>query len=84
MARARSSHMETTYAEGILRRGQKKGEERSRYYGRALRRTRDAKSPRPQRVARVRTPALLRRSTDVTASLFASRLADRLARAQRR
>src|SRR5688572_22594813 len=36
------------------------------------------------RVACGRTPASLRRSTDVTASLFAARLADRLARTQRR
>src|SRR5713226_5393246 len=36
------------YAEGILRRGQKKGEERSVHYARALRRTRDAKAPGPK------------------------------------
>src|SRR5688572_31051759 len=36
------------------------------------------------RVAWGRAPASLRRSTDVTASLFAARLADRLARTQRR
>src|SRR5205085_5239486 len=42
------------------------------------------KSPRPQGVARGWAPASLRRSTDVTASLFASGLADHLARAQRR
>src|SRR5687768_11148489 len=36
------------------------------------------------RVACGRAPASLRRSTDVNASLFAARLADRLARTQRR
>src|SRR5687768_16055567 len=36
------------------------------------------------RVACGRAPASLRRSTDVPASLFAARLADRLARTQRR
>src|SRR6266700_1588125 len=39
---------------------------------------------RAKSVARRRAPALLRRSTDVTASLFTSRLADCLACAQRR
>jgi len=39
---------ENAYAEGILRRGQETGEERSAHYGRALRRTRDAKAPGPK------------------------------------
>jgi len=34
-------------AEGILRRGQEKGEERSGDYGRALRQSHDAKAPGP-------------------------------------
>ena len=36
------------YDEGILRRGQEQGEERSGNHGRALRRTRDAKAPSPK------------------------------------
>src|SRR5258705_12884114 len=36
------------YAKGILRRGQEKGEERSAHYGRALRRTRNAKATGPK------------------------------------
>ena len=82
------------YAEGILRHGQEKGEERSGDYGRALRQTRDAKAPGPKGLCAggrplPRSSRGLRRSTDVTASLFASRLADPgfnpgLARTQRR
>ncbi len=41
------SPYETACAGGILRREQEKGEARSGAYGRALRRTRDAKAPGP-------------------------------------
>jgi hypothetical protein len=71
-------------AEGILRRGQKKGEARSGNYGQAFRRTHDAKVPGPYRVVRgagARFVAPLDRIAD---TLFAVRLADRHARAQRR
>jgi len=71
-------------AGGILRRGQEKGKARSGDYGRAFRRTHDAKDPGPLGVA-FRAGARFVAALDrMSYTLFARLLADRLAETQRR
>src|SRR5437016_566204 len=81
--RARSSHMETPTPRGFCGAGRRRAKSVAGTTSEPVDEPATQKPP-ALRVVRGRAPALLRRSTDVTASLFASRLAVRLARAQRR